>query len=106
MLGKVVIGTLVFGLASIGPASAQQVEVPREKVAKLVPETKRVSAQPVVEVHPQMIALAEPRKLSIEEMRKAGAVAAQKVKEEDHDIETDSSTSDVPATAPKKQVAT
>jgi murein DD-endopeptidase MepM/ murein hydrolase activator NlpD len=105
MGGKVVICSLVFGV-SLGAIYAQQVELPREKSTSVVTQTKRVAAQPVVDVHPLKIALAEPRKLSIEEMRKAGALAAQKVKEEDHDIETDSSTADLPpAPAPKKQVS-
>src|SRR5437588_2545816 len=38
-------------------------------------------------------------------MRQAGALAAQKVKEENHDIETDSSDADLPVPQPKKQVA-
>src|SRR5437016_6797943 len=105
MFGKVVTCTLVFGL-SFGAIYAQQVEVPREKSGNVVSQTKRVAAQPVVEVNPLKIALVEPRKLSLDEMRKAGAVAAQKVKEEDHDIETDSSESAPSAAAPKKQIAT
>ena len=100
---KVVICTLVFGL-SLAATYAQQVEIPREKSVSQTAKTKSVATQPVVEVHPLKIALAEPRKLTIEEMRKAGAIAALKVKEEDHDIETDSSTPDL-APAPKKQVS-
>jgi murein DD-endopeptidase MepM/ murein hydrolase activator NlpD len=106
MVRKVVIGALVAVIVSIGTIYAQQVEVPREKTGNVVQPTKHSTAQPVVEVHPLTIALAEPRKLSVEEMRKAGAIAAQKVKEEDHDIEADSSPADVaPAPAPKKQIS-
>jgi murein DD-endopeptidase MepM/ murein hydrolase activator NlpD len=106
MVRKVVIGALVCVLISIGTNYAQQVEIPREKSANIVQSTKRVAAQPIVEINPLKIALVEPRKLSIEEMRKAGAIAAQKVKEEDHDIEEDSSPVDIPpAPAPKKQIS-
>jgi murein DD-endopeptidase MepM/ murein hydrolase activator NlpD len=110
MLGKVVIGILVCGLISIGTISAQQVEVPREKAAKIVQQTKHPAAQPMVEVRPQTVAVSETLnlpapKLSIEQMRRAGALAAQKVKEENHDIETDSSESDSPAPQPKKQIS-
>jgi murein DD-endopeptidase MepM/ murein hydrolase activator NlpD len=106
MVGKVVIGTLVCGLISVGTMSAQQVEVPREKTGKIVQQTKRSTAQPVGEVHPQTVAVSETLnlpapKLSIEQMRQAGALAAQKVKEENHDIETDL---DLPAPQPKKQM--
>src|SRR5207302_3361138 len=50
----------------------------------------------------QTLNLSAP-KLSVEQMRQAGALAAQKVKEENHDIETDSSDSDLPAPQTKKQ---
>ena len=69
MVGKVVTCTFVFGL-SFGAIYAQQVEVPREKSGNVVSQTKRVAAQPVVEVNPLKIALVEPRKLTIEQMRK------------------------------------
>jgi murein DD-endopeptidase MepM/ murein hydrolase activator NlpD len=106
---KVVICTLVFGL-SVGAISAQQVEVPRDKSGTVREPTRHIAAQPVVEVNPLKIALVEPRKLTIDDMRKAGERAIQKVKEEEHDIETDSSVADVPpvtppAPAPKKQIA-
>ena len=108
MVGKVVIRTLVFVLISIGTIHAQQVEVPREKAGKIVLQTKRPTAQPVVEVRPQTVAFAEtsnlntPR-LSIEQMRQAGALAAQKVKEENHDIEADSSEPDLPSPPPSRK---
>ena len=103
MVVKVVIGTLVL----VGTTYAQQVEVPREKAGKIIEQTKRSSAQPVVEVHPQTVAVSATLnlpapKLSIDQMRQAGALAAQKVKEENHDIETDSSEADSPP--PKKQI--
>jgi murein DD-endopeptidase MepM/ murein hydrolase activator NlpD len=102
MLWKAVISTLVCGI--VGTAYAQQVEVPREPAAK----SKRATAQPVVEVRPQTVAYTEtsavpmPR-LSVEQMRQAGAVAARKVQEENHDIETDSNEPAPPP--PKKQIA-
>ena len=112
MVGKVVIRALVFVLISVGTIYAQQVEIPREKAGKIVQQTKRPTAQPVVEVRPQTVAFTEtsnlnaPR-LSIEQMRQAGALAAQKVKEENHDIEADSSEPDLPAPAPprKKEIS-
>jgi len=112
MVRKVVIGAVVCVLISGGTIYAQQVEIPREKAGKIVQQTKRPVAQPIVEVRPQTVAFTEtsnlntPR-LSVEQMRQAGALAAQKVKEEDHDIETDSSEPDVPAPAPapKKQIS-
>ncbi len=111
MVGKVVIGTLVCALISVGTSYAQQVEVPREKAGKIAQHPKLATAQPMVEVRPQTVAVSETLnlptpKLSIEQMRRAGALAAQKVKEENHDIETDSSESDLPTPQPKKQVAT
>src|SRR5207245_1222765 len=102
MLWKAVISTLVCGI--VGTTYAQQVEVPREPGAK----SRRASAQPVVEVRPQTVAYTEtsavpmPR-LSVEQMRQAGAVAARKVQEENHDIETDSNEPAPPP--PKKQIA-
>src|SRR5438105_11894984 len=113
MVRKVVIGVLVFVLISIGTNYAQQVEVPREKTDKIVvQQTRRPTAQPIVEVRPQTVGFTERSnlntpKLSIEQMRQAGALAAQKVKEENHDIEADASEPDVPAPAepPKKQIS-
>ena len=110
MVGKFVIGALVFVLVLVGTTYAQQVEVPREKAGKVVHQANHPSAQPVVEVRPQTVAVASTLnlsapKLSIEQMRQAGALAAQKVKEENHDIETDSDTSDVAALKPKKQIS-
>jgi murein DD-endopeptidase MepM/ murein hydrolase activator NlpD len=112
MVRKVVIRALVFVLISVGTSYAQQVEVPRENAGKIVQQTKRPTTQPIVEVRPQTVAFTETSnlntpKLSIEQMRQAGALAAQKVKEENHDIETDSSEPDLPAppSPPKKQIS-
>jgi len=110
MVGKVVIGALVGVLISVGTSSAQQVEVPREKAGTVVQSAKRPAAQPVTEVRPQAVAIIEtshssPPKLSIEQMRQAGALAAQKVREENHDIETDAGPPDSPAPQPKKQIS-
>lgn len=110
MVGKVVIGALVGVLISFGTSSAQQVEVPREKAGTVVQSAKRPAAQPAIEVRPQAVAIVEtshssPPKLSIEQMRQAGALAAQKVREENHDIETDASLPDSPAPQPKKQIS-
>ena len=107
MVRKVVIGALVC-LFSIGASYAQQVEVPREKAGGTMQHTKPVTAQPIVEVRPQTVAVSQALnlsapKLSVEQMRQAGALAAQKVKEENHDIETDSSDSDLSAPQTKKQ---
>jgi len=110
MVGKVVIGALVGVLISVGTSSAQQVEVPREKAGAVVHLPKRPTAQPVVEVMPQTVAIVEtshssPPKVSIEQMRQAGALAAQKVREENHEIETDASPPDSPAPQAKKQIS-
>jgi murein DD-endopeptidase MepM/ murein hydrolase activator NlpD len=110
MVGKVVIGALVGVLISVGTSSAQQVEVPREKAGTVVQSAKRPAAQPAIEVRPQAVAIVEtshspPPKLSIEQMRQAGALAAQKVREENHDIETDAGPPDSPAPQPKKQIS-
>jgi len=110
MVGKVVIGALVGVLISVGTNSAQQVEVPREKAGMVVHSAKPPTAQSVIEVRPQTVAIIEtshssPPKLSIEQMRQAGALAAQKVKEENHDIETDAGPPDSPAPQPKKQIS-
>ena len=110
MVGKVVIGALVGVLIPVGTSSAQQVEVPREKAGTVVHSAKPPTAQSVIEVRPQTVAIIEtshssPPKLSIEQMRQAGALAAQKVKEENHDIETDAGPPDSPAPQPKKQIS-
>src|SRR5258708_22839527 len=97
MIGKVGMGIVVCVLIAVGAISAQQVEVPREKAGKIIQPTKQPTAPTLVEVHPKTVALAErsnlsaPR-LSLEQMRQAGALAAQKVKEEKHDVAPGSTT--------------
>src|SRR2546430_2904796 len=106
MLGKAVTGTLVCSFFLLGTSYAQQVEVPRAKQSSSVQQVKYTAAQPVVEVHPQgfTTSSAPAPKLTVEQMRRAGALAAQKVKDEDHDIEMDTAEA-TPAPAPvKKQV--
>src|SRR5437870_12680430 len=108
MVGKVVIGALVGVLISVGTNSAQQVEVPREKAGTVVDSAKRPTAQPVTEVRPQTVAIVEtshstPPKLSSEQMMQAGALAAQNVREDNHDIETDAGPMDWQDLQPKKQ---
>jgi murein DD-endopeptidase MepM/ murein hydrolase activator NlpD len=104
MVRKVVIGIFGCTLVFIITAEAQQVEIPREKASKVIPPTK-TTAQPSVEVHPQAIPVsytttAPSTKLSVEQMRQAGALAAQRVREEMHDIEADADASTPPARAP------
>src|SRR3954471_21770606 len=102
MVGRVVICTLACGFA--GTLCAQQVEVPREQSIK----PRRIVTQPMVEVRPQTVAYTEPAKpampeLTVEQMRQAGALAAQKVREEEHDLDTDSdSNKPEPPPAPPK----
>ena len=110
MVGKVAICTFVCVVVTT--AYAQQVEIPREKGGTIV-HAKRAAAQPSVEVRPQTVAYTETPsvaapKLSVEQMRQAGATAARKVQEEEHELDTDSDPDPVPppALGPKKQVAT
>ena len=111
MLRKVVIGGFVCVLISIGAIYAQQVEIPRDNAAKIAQPIKRSAAEPVVELNSQTLAFVEASKLStptlsIEQMRQAGALAAQKVKEEEHDLELDLDQPEPPAPVPppKKQI--
>jgi murein DD-endopeptidase MepM/ murein hydrolase activator NlpD len=111
MLGKLVIGTFVFGLVAVAASRAQQVEIPREKpAAHIAQQTKAPGAQPQVELRPQMIPVSYTTTFSspaitVEQMRKAGALAGQKVREEMHDIEADSSTPPAPVAPKKKEIA-
>jgi murein DD-endopeptidase MepM/ murein hydrolase activator NlpD len=98
MVGKVVIGAFACSLVGIATGSAQQVEIPREKpVAVAVVHQPKPVAQPQIELHPkvQTVSYTAPATtapsttLSVEQMRKAGAMAAQRVREEMHDIEED-----------------
>jgi len=106
MVRKVVVCALACGF--VAAAYAQQVEIPREKAGKIV-QVKRSASQQAVDVRPQKVAYADTSnlltpKLSIEQMRQAGALAARRVKEEDHDIEINASEPE-PAPLLKKQVA-
>lgn len=93
MVGRIVICILVS--ASVGTAYAQQVEIPRENAAKVAHQTKTAIGQPRIEARspavPVSYTTASTTKpaLSIEQMRQAGALAGQRVREEMHDIEED-----------------
>ena len=110
MGGKVVIGTLGCGLFAVATSYAQQVEIPREKpAAKIVQQTKTPTGQPQIELRPQVIpvsytATSSSPTITIDQMRKSGALAGQKVREEMHDIEADSSTPPAPVAPKKKEI--
>ena len=110
MVGKVVIGTLAGALVAIATSHAQQVEVPRGKTAATIaPQTKAPKAQPQIELHPQAVPVSYTTNspsttISIEQMRKAGALAGQRVREEMHDIEADSSAPPAPVAPKKKEI--
>jgi murein DD-endopeptidase MepM/ murein hydrolase activator NlpD len=106
MVGKVVIGIVSIALISIAPAFAQQVEIPREKPIAAVHQPKSV---PPPQIEPRSPAqqvsyttTAPSPKLTLEQMRQAGARAGQRVREEMHDIQTDEPPAK-PAAQPKKQ---
>ena len=110
MVGRIVICTLVSGL--VGTAYAQQVEIPREKAAKVAHQPKVTNSQPQIELRPQAKPVSyttttSPTKttLSIEQMRQAGAIAGQRVREEMHDIEEDEPPPK-PAAPAKKEIPT
>jgi murein DD-endopeptidase MepM/ murein hydrolase activator NlpD len=113
MVGKVVTGVFAFALFSIATLIAQQVEIPREKPAPVVHQAK-IPVQPQIEVHPKgqqvsytptkMPSSSTATTLSIEQMRQAGALAGQRVREEMHDIEEDEAAAK-PVVQPKKQPA-
>jgi murein DD-endopeptidase MepM/ murein hydrolase activator NlpD len=111
MIGKVVIGTFAFGLVAGAASYAQQVEIPREKpAAKIAQQPKTSSAQPQIELRPQAIpvsytTISSSPTITVEQMRKAGALAGQRVREEMHDIEADSSTPPAPIAPKKKEIA-
>jgi murein DD-endopeptidase MepM/ murein hydrolase activator NlpD len=106
MVGKVFAGIVLCGVAFVTGARAQQVDIPRERNTKSAQPPKRVATQPKVEIHSaQTVALQSAPlplpKLTIEQMRQAGAAAAQRVKEEMHDIESDAAPSKVALTTRK-----
>jgi murein DD-endopeptidase MepM/ murein hydrolase activator NlpD len=105
MVGKVVIGIFGYALASIAATDAQQVEIPREKPTKVAQPTKAPTTQPQNELRPQAMPVSYTTKspstaITIEQMRQAGAMAGQRVKEEMHDIEEED------ALPPRTKVAT
>lgn len=110
--GKVATGLAICACACLGTARAQQVEIPRAApAAKVVEQSKHFSPDPMVETQPgqPMLAKATPPKLSIEEMREAGSLAAMHVREEMHEMEADEEepahAAAKPAAAPKPVVA-
>jgi murein DD-endopeptidase MepM/ murein hydrolase activator NlpD len=105
MVGKLVIGIFGCALVSIATTGAQQVEIPREKQAKVAQQTKAPTVQPQIESRPQAVPVSYTTNspstpITIEQMRQAGAMAAQRVKEEMHDIEEED------APPPRTKVAT
>ena len=105
MVGKVVIGIFGCALASIATTDAQQVDIPREKPTKGAQQTKAPVAQRQIELRPQAVPVSYTKPsastpITIEQMRQAGAMAAQRVKEEMHDIEEED------APPPRTKVAT
>lgn len=119
MIAKVVIGMFACGLISIATGSAQQVEIPREKPALAVVHPAKpvaVAAQPQIELRPKIQTVSYTTSspptttttLSVDQMRQAGALAGQRVREELHDIDagSDASTPPKPApVAPAKKIA-
>src|SRR5262249_3245354 len=106
MVRTVVICTFICGV--VGTIQAQQVEIPREKTGKAAP-VKHSAAQSSVE-SPQTVAYMETSsptmpKLTIEQMRQAGALAARRVQEEIHDIEPEASEPAPAPRSPKKQIS-
>jgi murein DD-endopeptidase MepM/ murein hydrolase activator NlpD len=105
MVGRIVICSLVS--AFVETAYAQQVEIPHEKRAAVVPQAK-TTAQAHIEVRPQVVPVsytptsASP-KISVEQMRQAGTLAGQRAREEMLDIQIDEP--EKPAAQPKKQPA-
>jgi len=112
MFGKVVIGAFGCGLISIATLSAQQVEIPREQPAKVVQQAKPTVPQPQIEPPPQAqkvsyaTTTSSAPTLSIEQMRNAGALAAQRVREEMHDIEREDAPPSKPAPPPPAKKTT
>ncbi len=100
MVGKVVTCTLVFAAVSAA-VYAQQVEIPREQSVK----AKEANVQGMGDVRPQTVAYAEPPRLTIEQMRQAGAAAGQKVREEEHELDADATAPEPPPPPKKKQIA-
>ncbi len=114
MFGRSVIALSGFVLVAIATTYAQQVEIPREKPTAIAHPTRSTAAQPQVELSPRTVPVSytttttssPARPISIEQMRQAGALAGQKLREELHDIEEDDSPPPPkPAAPPKKEIA-
>ena len=112
MFGRTVIVSSGFVLIAIATSYAQQVEIAREKPA-LAHSTRSTVGQPQVELQPRTIpvsytttttSLPAPS-VTIEQMRQAGALAGQKLREELHDIEDDAPPPPKPVAPPKKEIA-
>lgn len=112
MFGRVVISSSAIVWAGIATSLAQQVEIPREKPTVVVRPARATAGQPQVELRPRTIpvsytttTLPSPS-VSIEQMRQAGALAGQKLREELHDIEEDDAPPPPkPVAPPKKEIA-
>jgi murein DD-endopeptidase MepM/ murein hydrolase activator NlpD len=109
--GKVVTGLVACACACLGSARAQQVEIPRDNPVRLADQQKHRAGEPKIEMRPGQpiveLVKATPPKLTIEQMRAAGALAAQQVKEEMHDIvDEEEESAPPPAPAPKPIAAT
>ncbi|HJT46066.1 MAG TPA: peptidoglycan DD-metalloendopeptidase family protein [Chthoniobacterales bacterium] len=113
MVGKVVIGMVAGGWISIATGFAQTVEIPREKAPTVVIVPKSAGAQPQIELRPKIQTVSyTPAEvpttptLTIEQMRRAGAQAGQRMREELHDIEEDEPPAKpAPVVAAKKPAA-
>src|SRR5438270_8964466 len=93
--------TAAISFAFVATIYAQQVDIPRD--CGLKAEAKPV--QPIVQVRQDTPIAVQPAKLTIEQMREGGALAAQRVKEELHDIDADSTDEAPQVSPPKKQAA-
>src|ERR1700737_2145646 len=89
---KQVLATIFCGLVVITQAHAQQVEIPRDKSSKVAQQPRRVAEQPNVEIRGPQVVIAQPAKpssttLTMDEMRQAGRLRAERMKEEIHEME-------------------
>lgn len=104
MVGRIVIWALVSAFTGI--AYAQQVEIPREKHAAVAPHAK-TNAQAQTEPRPQTVPVSytttsASSKISVEQMRQAGALAGQRAREEMLDIQIDAPPPKLTAPAKKE----
>ena len=89
---KQVLTSIFCGLVVVTQIHGQQVEIPRDKSSKIGEQQKRAAGQPIVETRGQQAVNAQPAKslsaaLTVDEMRQAGRLAAERMKEEIHEIE-------------------